>query len=105
HQAVAFRLADMATQIEAARQLYLHAATLKDAGRDCAAAASMAKLFASEMAERVASGAIQIHGGAGFLNDFPVEKIYRDVRVYQIYEGTSEIQKIMISRHLDSLDL
>ena len=105
HQAIAFKLADMATQIEAARQLYLHAAALKDAGRDCAAEASMAKLFASEMAERVASGAIQIHGGAGFLNDFPVEKIYRDVRVYQIYEGTSEIQKIMISRYLDSLDL
>ncbi len=105
HQAIAFKLADMATQIEAARQLYLHAAALRDAGRACAAEASMAKLFASEMAERVASEAIQIHGGAGFLNDFPVEKIYRDVRVYRIYEGTSEIQKIMISRHLDSLDL
>ncbi len=105
HQAIAFKLADMATQIEAARQLYLHAAALRDAGRECAAEASMAKLFASEMAERVASEAIQIHGGAGFLNDFPVEKIYRDVRVYRIYEGTSEIQKIMISRHLDSLDL
>jgi len=105
HQAIAFKLADMATQIEAARQLYLHAASLRDAGRDCAAEASMAKLFASEMAERVASEAIQIHGGAGFLNDFPVEKIYRDVRVYRIYEGTSEIQKIMISRYLDSLDL
>ena len=105
HQAIAFKLADMATQIEAARQLYLHAASLRDADRDCAAEASMAKLFASEMAERVASEAIQIHGGAGFLNDFPVEKIYRDVRVYRIYEGTSEIQKIMIARHLDSLDL
>ncbi len=105
HQAIAFKLADMATQIEAARQLYLYAAALRDAGRDCAAEASMAKLFASEMAERVASEAIQIHGGAGFLNDFPVEKIYRDVRVYRIYEGTSEIQKIMISRYLDSLDL
>ena len=105
HQAIAFKLADMATQIEAARQLYLHAAALRDAGKDCAAEASMAKLFASEMAERVASEAIQIHGGAGYLNDFPVEKIYRDVRVYRIYEGTSEIQKIMISRHLDSLDL
>ena len=105
HQAIAFKLADMATQIEAARQLYLHAAALRDAGRDCAAEASMAKLFASEMAERVASEAIQIHGGAGFLNDFPVEKIYRDVRVYRIYEGTSEVQKIMIARHLDSLDL
>ena len=105
HQAIAFKLADMATQIEAARQLYLHAAALKDARQECAAEASMAKLFASEMAERVASEAIQIHGGAGYLNDFPVEKIYRDVRVYQIYEGTSEIQKIMIARYLDSLDL
>ena len=105
HQAIAFKLADMATRIEAARQLYLHAADLKDAGQECAAEASMAKLFASEMAERVASEAIQIHGGAGYLNDFPVEKIYRDVRVYQIYEGTSEIQKIMIARYLDSLDL
>ena len=105
HQAIAFKLADMATRIEAARQLYLHAADLKDAGQECAAEASMAKLFASEMAERVASEAIQIHGGAGYLNDFPVEKIYRDVRVYQIYEGTSEIQKIMIARYLDSMDL
>ena len=105
HQAIAFKLADMATRIEAARQLYLHAAALKDAGQECAAEASMAKLFASEMAERVASEAIQIHGGAGYLNDFPVEKIYRDVRVYQIYEGTSEIQKIMIARYLDAMDL
>ena len=90
----------MATQIEAARQLYVHAAQLKDRGEACAREASMAKLFASEMAE-----AIQIHGGAGFLNDYPVEKIYRDVRVYQIYEGTSEVQKIVISRFLDDLDL
>ncbi|QQS11089.1 MAG: acyl-CoA dehydrogenase family protein [Rhodospirillales bacterium] len=105
HQAVAFMLADMATQIEAARQLYLHAAGLKDRGQPCAREASMAKLFASEMAERVASKAIQIHGGYGFLNDYPVEKIYRDVRVYQIYEGTSEVQRIVISRHLDDLDL
>ncbi|PJK30676.1 acyl-CoA dehydrogenase family protein [Minwuia thermotolerans] len=105
HQAVAFKLADMATQVEAARQLYLHAAMLKDRGVDCAREASMAKLFASEMAERVASEAIQIHGGYGFLNDFPVEKIYRDVRVYQIYEGTSEVQRMMISRTLDGLDL
>ena len=95
----------MATQIEAARQLYMHAAQLKDLGQACAREASMAKLFASEMAERVASEAIQIHGGYGFLNDYPVEKIYRDVRVYQIYEGTSEIQKIVISRFLNSLDL
>ena len=98
-------LAEMATQIEAARQLYLHAADLKDRGIPCAREASMAKLFASEMAERVASKAIQIHGGAGFLNDYPVEKIYRDVRVYQIYEGTSEVQKILISRMLGDLDL
>jgi len=105
HQAIAFKLADMATQIEAARQLYFHAARLKDLGEACAREASMAKLFASEMAERVASEALQIHGGAGFLNDYPVEKIYRDVRVYQIYEGTSEVQKIVISRFLDDLDL
>ena len=83
HQAIGFKLAEMATQMEA----------------------SMAKLFASEIAERVASDAIQVHGGAGFLNDYPVEKIYRDVRVYQIYEGTSEVQKIVISRFLDNLDL
>jgi len=105
HQAVAFKLAEMATGIEAARQLYLHAAGLKDQGADCAREASMAKLFASEMAERAASDAVQIHGGSGFLNDFPVEKIYRDVRVYQIYEGTSEVQKIMISRLLDGIDM
>jgi butyryl-CoA dehydrogenase len=102
HQAIAFDLADMATQVEAARQLYLHAAQMRDLGLECAREASMAKLFASEMAERVASKAIQIHGGYGFLNDYPVEKIYRDVRVYQIYEGTSEVQKIMISRNLDT---
>ncbi|MCP5027091.1 MAG: acyl-CoA dehydrogenase [Actinomycetia bacterium] len=100
HQAISFKLADMATQVEAARQLYLHAAQMRDAGLECAKEASMAKLFASEMAERVASDAIQIHGGYGFLNDYPVEKIYRDVRVYQIYEGTSEVQKIMIARGL-----
>jgi butyryl-CoA dehydrogenase len=105
HQAIAFMLAEMATQIEAARQLYLHAAQLRDQGVPCAREASMAKLFASEMAERVASHAIQIHGGAGFLNDYPVEKIYRDVRVYQIYEGTSEVQKILIARSLGELDL
>jgi len=105
HQAIAFKLADMATQIEAARQLYLSAAALRDRGLDCAREASMAKLFASEMAERVASEAIQIHGGYGFLEDFPVAKIYRDVRVYQIYEGTSEVQKILIARLLDDTDL
>jgi hypothetical protein len=105
HQAIAFQLAEMATEVEAGRQMYLHAATLHDAGQDSISAASMAKLYASEMAERVASRAIQIHGGAGFLEDHLVEKIYRDVRVYQIYEGTSEVQKILISRHLDSLDM
>ena len=83
----------------------LHAAALQDAGLDSSVAASMTKLFASEMAERVASRAIQIHGGAGFLEDHLVEKIYRDVRVYQIYEGTSEVQKLVISRQLDSLDV
>jgi butyryl-CoA dehydrogenase len=105
HQAIAFKLADMATQIEAARQLYLHAARMKDTGLECVREASMAKLFASEMAEKVASQAIQIHGGYGYLNDFPVEKIYRDVRVYQIYEGSSEVQKILISRLLNELDI
>ena len=98
HQAVNFRLADMATGIEAARQLYLHAAALRDAGKPCIKEASMAKLFASEMAERVCSDAIQIHGGYGYVTDFPVERIYRDVRVCQIYEGTSEIQRMVIGR-------
>ena len=100
HQAVNFRLADMATQIEAARQLIRHAAALKDAGEPCLKEASMAKLFASEMAERVCSDAIQIHGGYGYVNDFPVERIYRDVRVCQIYEGTSDIQRMVIGRNL-----
>ena len=98
HQAVQFRLAEMATQIEAARQLVWHAAALKDAGEPCLKEAAMAKLFASEMAERVCSGAIQVHGGYGYVSDFPVERIYRDVRVTQIYEGTSEVQKILIGR-------
>lgn len=100
HQAVAFRLADMATRIEAARQLVLHAASLREAGQPCLKEASMAKLFASEMAERVCSDAIQIHGGYGYLDDFPVERIYRDVRVCQIYEGTSDIQRLVISRQV-----
>jgi butyryl-CoA dehydrogenase len=100
HQAVQFKLADMATQIEAARQLVHHAASLKDAGRPCLKEAAMAKLFASEMAERVCSDAIQVHGGYGYVSDFPVERIYRDVRVCQIYEGTSEVQKILIGRAL-----
>ena len=98
HQAIAFRLADMATQIEAARQLVLHAAQLREGGEPCLQAASMAKLFASEMAEKVCSSAIQIHGGYGYLADFPVERIYRDVRVCQIYEGTSDVQRIVIAR-------
>jgi alkylation response protein AidB-like acyl-CoA dehydrogenase len=100
HQAVGFRLADCATQIEAARQLILHAASLKDAGVPCLKEAAMAKLFASEMAERVCSDAIQVHGGYGYVSDFPVERIYRDVRVCQIYEGTSDIQKLLIARAL-----
>jgi butyryl-CoA dehydrogenase len=100
HQAVAFRLADMATQIEAARQLVWHAAVLRDAGEPCLKEASMAKLFASEMAERVCSDAIQIHGGYGYVTDFPVERIWRDVRVCQIYEGTSDIQRLVIGRAL-----
>ena len=100
HQAVQFKLADMATQIEAARQLIHHAAQLKDAGLPCLKEAAMAKLFATEMAERVCSDAIQVHGGYGYLSDFPVERIYRDVRVCQIYEGTSEVQKMLIGRAL-----
>jgi alkylation response protein AidB-like acyl-CoA dehydrogenase len=100
HQAVAFRLADMATSIEAAEQLVLHAASLRDAGLPCLKEASMAKLFASETAERVCSDAIQVHGGYGYLADYPVERIYRDVRVCQIYEGTSDIQKLVIARAL-----
>lgn len=100
HQAVGFSLADMATQIEAARQLVLHAASLRDAGRPCLTEASMAKLFASEMAEKVCSAAIQVHGGYGYLADYPVERIYRDVRICQIYEGTSEVQRLVIARQL-----
>ena len=100
HQSVQFKLADMATQIEAARQLIHHAAALKDAGQPCLKEAAMAKLYASEMAERVCSDAIQVHGGYGYVSDFPVERIYRDVRVCQIYEGTSDVQKILIGRAL-----
>jgi alkylation response protein AidB-like acyl-CoA dehydrogenase len=101
HQAVNFRLADMATQVEAARQLYLHAAALRDAGRPCLKEASMAKLFASEMAEKVCSDAMQIHGGYGYVADFPVERIWRDVRVCKIYEGASDIQRLVIGRALE----
>ena len=100
HQAVNFRLADMATKIDVARQMVWHAAALRDAGEPCLKEASMAKLFASEMAETVASDAIQIHGGYGYVADFPVERIYRDVRVCQIYEGTSDIQRMVIGRAL-----
>ena len=100
HQALQFRLADMATEIEVARQMIYHAASLKDAGRPCLKEAAMAKLFASEMAERVCSAAIQIHGGYGYVSDFPVERIWRDVRVCQIYEGTSDVQRILIGRAL-----
>jgi alkylation response protein AidB-like acyl-CoA dehydrogenase len=100
HQSVQFKLSEMATQIEAARQLILHAASMKDAGLPCLKEAAMAKLFASEMAERVCSDAIQVHGGYGYVSDFPVERIYRDVRVCQIYEGTSDIQKLLIARAL-----
>ncbi len=100
HQSVQFKLSEMAMQLEAARQLIWHAASLKDAGQPCLKEAAMAKLFASEMAERVCSDAIQIHGGYGYTADFPVERIYRDVRVCQIYEGTSDIQKLLIARAL-----
>ena len=104
HQAVAFRLADMATRIDAARLLVLRAAAMRDRGEPCLVEASMAKLFASEMAEEVCSGAIQVHGGYGVLADYAVERIYRDVRVCQLYEGTSEIQRLVISRSLVGRD-
>lgn len=100
HQAIAFKLAEMATEIEVARQMCHHVARLKSAGVHCVKQASMAKLFASEMCERVCSAAIQIHGGYGYIADFPVEKYYRDARVFQIYDGSSEVQKILISREL-----
>ena len=100
HQAVAFRLADMATRVAVARQMVLHAAALRDARRPALQEASMAKLFASEMAEKVCSDALQTLGGYGYLSDFPLERIYRDVRVCQIYEGTSDIQRMVIARNL-----
>jgi butyryl-CoA dehydrogenase len=100
HQGVAFKLADMATNIAVARQMVLHAATLREAGQPCLTESSMAKLFASEMAERVCSSAIQILGGYGYLADFSVERIYRDVRVCQIYEGANDIQRLLIARNL-----
>jgi len=100
HQAVAFRLAEMQTELVAARQLLLHAAELMDAGAPCLREACMAKLFASEAAERICSGAIQTLGGYGYLADYPLERIYRDVRVCQIYEGTSDVQKLIIARQM-----
>jgi len=100
HQAVNFRLADMATQCHAAELMVLHAAALRDAGKPCLKEAAMAKLFASEMAEKVCSAALQVHGGYGYLEDYPVERIYRDVRVCQIYEGTSDIQRLIIGRQI-----
>jgi hypothetical protein len=100
HQAIAFSLADMATEIEVARQMCHHAAALKQAKVRCIKEASISKLFAAQMSERVCSAAIQIHGGYGYVNDFPVEKFYRDARVFQIYDGTNEVQKILISREL-----
>ena len=100
HQAIQFRLADMATQLEAARQMVWHAASLKDAGQPCLKEAAMAKLYASEAAERICTDAIQVFGGYGVVKDFPVERFYRDVRVCQIYEGTSDVQKILIARAL-----
>lgn len=102
HQAVAFRLADMATKIEVSRQMILHAATIKDSGRPALKEASMAKLFASEMAEEVCSAAIQIHGGYGFVRGYPVERLWRDVRVCTIYEGTSDVQRLVIAREIAS---
>ncbi len=100
HQAVAFRLADMATQLEAARLMVHNAARLRDAGKSCLKQASMAKLFASEVAEKICSDAIQVLGGYGYLRDFPLERIARDVRVAQIYEGTSDIQRMVIAREI-----
>ncbi|HLK87692.1 MAG TPA: acyl-CoA dehydrogenase family protein [Candidatus Binataceae bacterium] len=102
HQAIAFKLAEMATEIEAARQMCRNAAALKEERARCIKEASMAKLFASQMCERVCSAAIQIHGGYGFINDYPVEKFYRDARVFQIYDGTNEVQKILIFRELEA---
>ena len=93
-------LADMHTQLNAARLLVLHAARMRTEGIPCLSEASQAKLFASEMAERVCSDAIQIHGGYGYLQDYPVERHYRDARITQIYEGTSEVQRMVIARQL-----
>ena len=101
HQAVGFRLADMATEIEASRQLTLHAASLIDAGAPFYRESSMAKLYAGEMVERVCSKGLQVLGGSGYLRDYPLERYYRDARVCQIYEGTSDIQRMIIARSLE----
>jgi butyryl-CoA dehydrogenase len=103
HQAVQFRLADMATKVSVARQMVLHAAARREAGQPCLTEAAMAKLYASEMAEEVCSAAIQIHGGYGYVADYLVEKIWRDVRVCQIYEGTSDVQRLLIGRGLAAI--
>jgi len=100
HQAIAFKLADMATEIEAARLLVLRAAYLKDQGRDYTLASSMAKLFASDVAMRHTVEAVQIHGGYGFVKEYHVERLMRDAKITQIYEGTSEIQRIVIARSI-----
>ncbi|HLU03726.1 MAG TPA: acyl-CoA dehydrogenase family protein, partial [Advenella sp.] len=100
HQSIANMLADMHTQVNAARLMVLHAASLKDKGIPCLSEASQAKLFASEMAEKVCSQAIQVHGGYGYLEDYPVQRFYRDARITQIYEGTSEVQRMIITRGL-----
>ncbi len=105
HQSIANLLADMQTQLNAARLLILHAARLRSAGKPCLSEASQAKLFASEMAEKVCSSAVQIHGGYGYLEDYPVERYYRDARITQIYEGTSEIQRMVIARALKDYQL
>ena len=99
-QGIRWMIADMATQIEAARLLALDAAAMKDRGEDFTEAASKAKLYASEMANRIAYQALQIHGGYGYIKEFPVERYYRDARVFTLYEGTSEIQRIVIAKHV-----
>ncbi|MDH4872383.1 acyl-CoA dehydrogenase family protein [Pseudomonas sp. BN515] len=105
HQSIGNLLADMHTRLNAARLMILHAARLKSAGLPCLSEASQAKLFASEIAEQVCSSAIQIHGGYGYLEDYPVEKYYRDARITQIYEGSSEVQRLLIARELANLQL
>ena len=100
HQGIRWQIADMATQIEAARQLVFSAASMKDRREKYTKQASMAKLFASEMVNKITAKAVQMHGGYGFIRDYPVERFYRDARVFTIYEGTSEIQRIVISNNI-----